>query len=68
MSALALLGAYGTLFVGGYGLLALLVRQKIQFSLTEQIAFSWLLGTGAVSLLLWIFGLFVHGDAATRSR
>src|SRR6476646_300385 len=61
MSALALLGAYGTLFVGGYGLLALLVRQKIQFSLTEQIAFSWLLGTGAISLLLWIFGLFVHG-------
>src|SRR5207302_3391443 len=61
MSALALLGAYGTLFVGGYGLLALLVRQKTQISLTEQIAFSWLLGTGAVSLLLWIFGLFVHG-------
>jgi len=25
MSALALLGAYGTLFVGGYGLLAVLI-------------------------------------------
>jgi hypothetical protein len=61
MSAVALLGAFGTLFVAGYGLLALLVRQKTRFSLTEQIAFSWLLGTGTVSLLLWIFGLFVHG-------
>ena len=61
MSALALLGAFGTLLVAGYGLLTLLVRQKIGLSLTEQIAFSWLLGTGAVSLLLWIFGLFVHG-------
>src|SRR2546423_11712826 len=61
MSALALLGAFGTLFVAGYGLLTLLARKEIQLSLTEQIAFSWLLGTGAVSLLLWIFGLFVHG-------
>ena len=60
MNALALFGAFGTLFLAGYGLLALLVRQKIEFSLTEQIAFSWLLGIGAVSLLLWIFGLFVH--------
>src|SRR2546423_13646898 len=61
MSALALLGAFGTLFVAGYGLLTLLARKEIQVSLTEQIAFSWLLGTGAVSLLLWVFGLFVHG-------
>src|SRR5437762_4599799 len=61
MSALALLGAFGTLFVAGYGLLTFLVRQETRLSLTEQIAFSWLLGTGAVSLLLWIFGLFVHG-------
>jgi hypothetical protein len=61
MSALVLLGAFGTLLVAGYGVLALLVRQKARLSLTEQIAFSWLLGIGAVSLLLWIFGLFVHG-------
>ena len=61
MSALALLGAFGSLLVAGYGLLALLVRQKTSFSVTEQFAFSWLLGTGAVSLLLWIFGLFVRG-------
>jgi hypothetical protein len=61
MSALVLLGAFGTLLVAGYGVLALLVRQKTRLSLTEQIAFSWLLGIGAVSLLLWTFGLFVHG-------
>src|SRR5438552_12623838 len=61
MSALALLAAFGTLLVAGYGVLALLVRQKTRLTLTEQIAFSWLLGIGVVSLLLWIFGLFVHG-------
>jgi hypothetical protein len=61
MSAIALLGAFGTLLAAGYGLLALLVRQKTRFSLTEQFAFAWLLGTGAVSLLLWIVGLLVHG-------
>src|SRR5438045_8392203 len=61
MSALALLGAFGTLLVAGYGVLALLVRQKTRLTLTEQIAFSWLLGIGVVSLLLWIFGLFVQG-------
>src|SRR5437868_4806375 len=61
MSALALLGAFGTLLVAGYGLLALLVRQKTRLTLTEQIAFSWLLGVGVVSLLLWIFSLFVQG-------
>src|SRR5213595_923842 len=61
MSALALLGAFATLLFAGYGLLALLVRQKTRFGVTEQFAFSWLLGTGAVSLFLWIFGLFVHG-------
>ena len=61
MTALALLGAFGTLLIAGYGLLASLVRQKTPFTLTEQFAFSWLLGTGAVSLLLWIFGLFTHG-------
>jgi hypothetical protein len=61
MSALALFGAFGTLFVAGYGLLVWLIRQETRLSLTEQIAFSWLLGTGVVSLLLWIFGLFVHG-------
>jgi hypothetical protein len=61
MKALALLGAFGTLLIAGHGLLASLVRQKTQFTLAEQFAFSWLLGTGAVSLLLWIFGLFTHG-------
>ncbi|PYK73572.1 MAG: hypothetical protein DME44_00880 [Verrucomicrobia bacterium] len=66
MSALALLGAFGTLLFAGYGLLTLLIRQQTRFSLTEQIAFSWLLGAGAVSLLLWIFGLFVHGVLLPR--
>src|SRR5437762_14115214 len=61
MSALALLGAFGTLLGAGYGFLTLLARKETQLSLTEQIAFSWLLGTGAVSLLLWIFGLFAQG-------
>src|SRR6266480_3810399 len=61
MSALALLCSFGTLLVAVYGVLALLVRQKTRLPLTEQIAFSWLLGIGVVSLLLWIFGPFVQG-------
>jgi hypothetical protein len=61
MNALGLFGAFGTLFVAGYGLLALLVRRSVRLSLIEQIAFSWLFGTGAVSLLLWVFGFFADG-------
>jgi len=61
MNALGLFGAFGTLFAAGYGLLALLVRRSLRLSLAEQIAFSWLFGTGAVSLLLWVFGFFVDG-------
>ena len=61
MNALGLFGAFGTLFAAGYGLLALLVRRSVRLSLTEQIAFSWLFGTGAVSLLLWVFGFLADG-------
>jgi hypothetical protein len=61
MNALGLFGAFGTLFAAGYGLLALLVRRSVRLSLTEQIAFSWLFGTGAVSLLLWVFGFLAAG-------
>ena len=61
MNALGLFGAFGTLFAAGYGLLTLLVRRSVRLSLAEQIAFSWLFGTGAVSLLLWLFGLFADG-------
>jgi hypothetical protein len=60
MNALALLGAFGTLLAAGYGVLSLLVRGTMRLGFTEQIALSWLLGTGAVSLLLWIFGFFVN--------
>jgi len=61
MNALGLFGAFGTLFAAGYGLLALLIRRSVRLSLAEQIAFSWLFGTGAVSLLLWVFGFFADG-------
>src|SRR2546421_3546055 len=61
MDALGLFGAFGTLFAAGYGLLTLLVRRSVRLSLAEQIAFSWLFGTGAVSLLLWVFGFFAAG-------
>ena len=61
MNALGLFGAFGTLFAAGYGLLALLVRRSVRLSVAEQIALSWLFGTGSVSLLLWVFGFFAHG-------
>src|SRR4030095_14114874 len=51
----------GTLCAAGYGLLSLLVRRSLRLSLTEQIAFSWLFGTGAVSLLLWVVGFLADG-------
>lgn len=61
MNALGLFGAFGTLFAAGYGLLALLIRHSLRLSLAEQVGFSWLFGTGAVSLLLWIFGFVANG-------
>ena len=61
MNALALLGAFLTLFAAGYGLLALLVRHSVRLNAAEQIGFSWLLGTGAISLLLWSFGFVADG-------
>lgn len=61
MSALSLFAAFGTVFAAGYGALALLVRQTTRFGIAEQLALSWLLGTGIVSLLLWLFGFFAHG-------
>jgi hypothetical protein len=61
MNAFGLFGAFGTLFAAGYGLLGLLVRRSVRLSPAEQIAFSWLFGTGVVSLLLWVFGFFADG-------
>lgn len=61
MNALGLFGALATLFAAGYGVLALLVRHSVRLSLAHRIAFSWLFGTGAVSLLLWGFGWFCDG-------
>ena len=61
MNAIGLFGAFATLFAAGYGLLVLLIHRSVRLSLAEQIAFSWLFGTGAVSLLLWVFGFFAAG-------
>src|SRR5438309_9402407 len=61
MNAIGLFGAFATLFAAGYGLLVLLIHRSARLSLAEQIAFSWLFGTGAVSLLLWAFGFFADG-------
>jgi hypothetical protein len=61
MNVVGLLGAFGMLFAAGYGLLTLLIRHSVRLSFAEQIGFSWLFGTAAVSLLLWILGLFANG-------
>ncbi len=61
MNAVGLVGAFATLFAAGYGLLGLLIRNSIRLNPAEQIGFSWLFGTGTISLLLWIFGFVAHG-------
>ena len=61
MSVLGLFAAFATLFGAGYGVLALLVGRSLRLSFAERIAFSWLFGTGVVSLLLWIGGCFADG-------
>jgi len=61
MNALVLAAALAMVFAAGYGILALLVRQRTRLSFAEQFALSWLFGTGVISLLIWFLGFFARG-------
>jgi hypothetical protein len=61
MSFIALVGALATILGGGFGTLRLLVGKRTSLNLAEQLALSWLLGTGVISLLVWLLGFFFRG-------
>lgn len=49
-----------TFLSAGFGV-ALILRQSRQWNIIECVCVSWLLGTGIVTLLLWIGGIFLSG-------
>jgi hypothetical protein len=58
---LAVLGATATILATGFGALRLALPASSRPNGAATFALSWLLGTGIVSLLVWIFGLFAKG-------
>ena len=56
-----LTAAFFTLFAAGFGITGLVFRAPTRLNLLEVCALSWLFGTGAISLLLWLGGMFVSG-------
>lgn len=61
MILVGLAAALLTIFCAGYGLVMLIVRAPGRLNALECLSLSWLLGSGVVSLLLWIFGLGLSG-------
>jgi hypothetical protein len=61
MTAIALLAAFATILGAGFGALTLFARVQTRQNLAEQLALSWLCGTGIVSFLIWTLGFVVHG-------
>lgn len=60
MNALIVLASLLTLESAGYGALVLLVPKTTRFNFLEQLAISWLLGSGIVSFLLWLLGFVLQ--------
>jgi hypothetical protein len=60
---LGLLAAYFTLFSAGLGSTLLIFRGVRRINILECCCLSWLFGAGAVSIMLWICGLFLSGFA-----
>lgn len=53
--------AYLILFAAGFGMTMLAFRGRPRVNLAEAAGFSWLLGTGVISLSLWVGGLVFSG-------
>lgn len=66
MTALSLFFALAVFFGAGVGILFLLGRDGFRFGAFEFVALAWLLGTGAVSLALWVCGVFFLRCAALQ--
>jgi hypothetical protein len=56
-----ILAALFTIGAAGFGITALLLRQRA--SVWESAALTWFLGTASVSLMLWILGFVLRGEA-----
>ncbi len=63
MILLGLLAAYFTLFSAGLGIILLIFRGAPRINVLECCCLSWLFGAGAVSIALWICGIFLSGFA-----
>src|ERR1700716_590921 len=61
MNFVAVLGAFATILSAGFGAMRLIGMRQRQPNFETQFAFSWILGTGIVSLLVWIFGFLIRG-------
>ena len=61
MILLQLIAAYLTLLGAGLGVTLLIFRGARRLNLLECGCLAWLFGTGIVSLLLWICGIFTSG-------
>ena len=61
MTFVGLLGGFFTLFAAGFGITMLAMRTSPRTNIIECACLSWLLGTGVVSLLIWLGGLVVSG-------
>ena len=61
MTIIGLLAGFITLFAAGFGLSLLLFGPGARIQLPQACALSWLLGTGVISLLLWLGGMLVSG-------
>lgn len=63
MILLGLLGAILTILAAGFGVALLIFARTERLNLIECSCLAWLLGSGIVSLLLWVCGTFCSGIA-----
>src|ERR1700730_965913 len=61
MIVLGLFAGLFTIFVGGLGVTTSIFARAGRINLIEGTCLGWLFGTGIVSLLLWICGMFCSG-------
>jgi len=61
MIVIGLIAALFTIFIAGFGITMLVFARGNQVNLIECACLSWLLGCGAVSLLLWMCGMVCSG-------
>jgi hypothetical protein len=61
ITLLGLSAAYLTIFIAGFGVTLLIFAKAGRLNLVECGCLSWLLGSGAVSLLVWFCGMFCSG-------